>query len=241
MSVTNNSARIGVATGNNRTNSSGLPLASLRARGSQYITNIIPAGTTANPAVLPVPAAGTQFYVLFASAPIGIRPSGGIFDTYSQGTGLNLDIENQFNLLEVSNSNPFPIVFQIFVGFDSYIDNRLILANSLTPAVVYPTYSTASSATDIAINDLSGQAFVDINGKKWYAVQRAAILVFNPDTGVTLFVQAKGAATSSGPAVGVVYPQTSLNLPITGDYAISVGGGAINAIVSEIYTALAAN
>lgn len=234
MSVSNGSARLGVAAGSNRTNSSGAPLGALRSRGSQVINNIVAAGS-----ILPVPAAGTQFYLLFTSAPLAVRPSGGVFNTYSQGTGLNLDNVNQFDLLEMQNTTSAPIIFSIFVGFDSYIDNRLILANSSTPIVAYPTYSSASSLAAVSIPDISGQPFNDINGGKWFAIQRAAVLVFNPDTGVTLLLQKAGAATSSGPAVGVIYPQTSLNYPASGNFSLSVGGGNVNAIVSELYTSLA--
>lgn len=231
----NNAAKLGVAQGNNRLNSSGLPLADFRSRGSQQINNIVQAGDT-----LPVPCNGTQFYVLFCSNTISIRPSGGVFNDYGQGTGLNLPDINQFNLLEVKNNSASAIVFALFVGFDSFIDNRLILTDNLTPLVAFPTYPTANAANAIAINDLSGQPFTDINGKKWYGVSRQSILVFNPDTGVTLLLQAAGSAISSGPAVGIIYPQTSLNYPASGNYSISVGGGNINAIVSEIYTALPA-
>lgn len=229
------SASLGIATGNNRLNSSGTPYIDPRARSSQQINNIVQAGQT-----IPVPCNGNQFYVLFSSANIDIRPSGGVFNEYTQGTGLNLPDINAFSLLEVKNNTNAAVVFALFVGFDGFIDNRLILANNLTPQVAYPTYPVASAATQINITDRSGQAFDDINGNHWYAIQRQAIMVFNPDTGVTLLLQKSGSAVSNGPAVGVIYPQTSLNFPIVGDYTISVGGGNVNAIVSEIYTSLPA-
>lgn len=229
------SASLGIASGNNRLNSSGTPYIDPRARSSQQINNIVQAGQT-----LPVPCNGNQFYVLFSSANIDIRPSGGVFNEYTQGTGLNLPDINAFNLLEVKNNTAGAIVFALFVGFDGFIDNRLILANNLTPQVSFPTYPTASAAATVSIIDQSGQPITDVNGDSWYAIQRQAIMVFNPDTGVTLLLQKFGSVVSNGPAVAAIYPQTSLNYPVSGDYTLSVGGGMVNAIVSEIYTALAA-
>lgn len=228
-------ARLGTSSGDFRLNSSGQALGNVKSRTSLYYTNIIQAGAT-----LPVPASGTQFYVVFSTAAINVRPSDGVFVNYVQGTGLQLQEINSFQLLEVNNPNAFPVIFQMFVGFDEYIDKRLILNNTTTPAVIFPTYTEPGTAVAVAINDLSGQAFSDINGKAWYAIQRIAILIFNPDTGVTLLVQGRGATGSAGDAVGAVYPLTSLRLDASGDYALSLGGTAINAIVSEIYQAIAA-
>lgn len=230
-----NAASLGVATGTNRLNSSGQSLGNVKSRSSLTYTNVVPAG-----GVLPIPAAGTQFYLVFATATLNIRPSGGVFAPYQQSTGLQLVEANAFELIEVQNTNAGPVVFQLFVGFDQYIDNRLTLNSSLTPTVAFPTYPVANAAASVAINDLSSLSFVDINGQKWFAIQRLSIIVCNPDTGVTLLLQKSGAATSSGPAVAVIYPQTSLNLPIQGNYSLSLGGASVNAIVSELYQSIIA-
>lgn len=233
--INNNAALLGVSQGDNRLNSSGQSLGTVKSRSSLTYTNTIPAGGT-----LPIPAAGTQFYLVFATAQLNIRPSGGVFAPYQQSTGLQLVEANAFELLEVQNLNAGPVVFQLFVGFDQYIDNRLTLNTTLTPTVAFPTYATPNSASAVAINDLSTLSFTDINGGKWFAIQRIAIIVCNPDTGVTLLLQKSGAATSSGVAVAAIYPQTSLNLPVSGNYALSLGGSNINAIVSELYQSIAA-
>lgn len=227
--------KIGVSQGSNRLNSSGSSLGTVKNRSSQFITNIVPAGGT-----LPVPCNGTQFYVTVATATINIRPSDGVFNNYVAGTGLQLLEVNAFSLLEVQNTNAFPVVFQIFVGFDQFIDKRIFLALNNTPQVINPTAPTPSALTVINIPDLTNQQFTDINGKKWYAIARTALLIFNPDGGATLTLQKFGALTSTGPAVAMIYPTTSLNLPVSGSYTINAGGGAINAVVSEIYQALAA-
>lgn len=218
----------------NRLNSSGGRLASVKSRTSLTYNNIITAG-----AVLPIPAAGTEFYLEFATAQLQIRPSGGVFNPYSAGLGLSVDLSNSFELLEVRNDNAFPVVFSLFVGFDGLIDNRLFLQNNSLPQVAFPTYPTALTAPAVAINDISGSQFTDINGGKWYAISRSAIMIHNTDTGVTLLLQKQGG-TGASPAIAAIYPQTSWQGSVSGNYALNVGGGNVNAIVNEIYTSLAA-
>lgn len=224
-----------IATGSNRTNSSGRSLGTVLSRTSITINNIVPANS-----ILQVPCAGTQFYVVVQTAPISIRPSGGVFNVYEQGTGLQLEEINAFQLLEVKNENAFAVVFSIFVGFDQYIDNRLILTNTGQQLVANPTYPVVSAAATVAITDLAGSQFTDINGDDWYALSREAIYIFNPDPGVTLLLQLAGSVVSNGPAVAIIYPVTSLRYAASGDYSLSVGGGNINAIVSELYSAIPA-
>lgn len=232
MPPTNNTR----ALGDNRTNSSG----NFAAVGPLGRTSIIyPLVVPAN-SVAPVPCAGTTFYVTVSTGPVDIRPIGGVFNTYTNGKGLKLKLENAFPSLEVRNTTSNPLVVQLFVGFDEFIDNALILANTGQALVANPTNPTASVATNINIPDLSGGAFTDINGVEWYALQREAIYVFNPDAGVTLLLQRFGSVVANGPAVAVIYPVTSLRYPASGDYCINVGGGAINAIVSELYQAIPA-
>ncbi len=225
------------ATGSNRTNSSGRSLGNIVNRTSLTIRNIVQAG-----GILPIPAAGTQFYVSFASAPIEIRPSDGTFVAYSQGTGLQLTEVNSFSLLEIRNQTANPITFELFVGFDQYIDNRLIITTSSLAQVVYPTYPVAGSATFIDIPDRANTAFDDINGNHWLGVSRVCILVGNPDASQLLYVQRGVPAPTllTDPAILPVYPGTSSRLDVSGHYAMTVGGGSINAIVSEIYNAIPA-
>jgi hypothetical protein len=208
-----------------------------RAKGSQIITNVVAANGT-----LPLRVSGSQFYMLASSAAVDIRPmaagSVGFFDTIVTGTGKNFNDINAFEQLEVKNNNNFAVVFSLFVGWDDYIDKRLIVASNTNPQVAYPTYPTPNAAAIVDITDLSGQAFTDINGGKWYAINRVAILIFNPDTGVTLLVQKATSIVGNGPAVGIVYPQTSLRLDFSGNYRLNLGGANINAVVTEIYNSV---
>jgi hypothetical protein len=225
------------ASGDNRVNTSGMVIGTVKNRTSLVYTNTIADGQ-----ILPIPCAGTQFYLLISTGPIDVRPSGGVFNTYSQGQGLQLDLENAFTQLEVRNSSGFPVVFRIFVGFDGFIDNTLIL--NVNPngsqQVAYPTYPTPNSAAHVDIPDLSGQSFRDVNGKQWYALARVAIIISDTDTGVTFLLQKSGASTASGEAVCAIFPQTSIRMDIAGDYSMDLGGANLNCLVSEIYNALAA-
>ena len=222
-------AALGVAPGNNRVNSQGRPPSSLRARSSQIINNIVQPGAT-----LPVPAAGTQFYLLVATLPIAIRPSGGVFNTYSAGKGLNLLPENAFDLIEIRNTSAVAVVFSIFVGFDGYIDNTLILNTASGEAqVVNPVQSTVLATNNILIPDLSGTVITDPNGDQWYSISRTAILLFNADGAAVYDV----VNTANSMTIALLQPLQALRLDISGDYRITEGGN-INAIVSEIYQAI---
>lgn len=229
------SQRLGVAQGSNRLNSAGVALPSVANRTSRFYNNVIAAGAT-----LQVPITGTMFYVTVAAAPIDIKPSSGVANSYQQGTGLELDLVNAFDLLEISNPNPNPVVFQLFVGFDKFIDKRIFLNTWQTPQIAYPTAPLPNVSTAIAIPDISGQAFTDINGNSWYAIARVALIVSNVDSGVAFTIQAAGASSATGPAIASVPPLTAIRLDVAGDYSLHVGGGNIPAIVSEIYQALAA-
>lgn len=222
-----------VAPAGNTVNTQGAALPNAKNRTSLFINASIPAGATSSFA-----APGTQFYVLVTSAGINIRPSKGSFNSYNVGQGLQLSIENAFSSIEVQNTTANPVAVSIFVGFDSFIDNTLILNNASNPAVIYPTYPTANAAASINIADKGGTAFTDINGGKWIAVNRVAILVFNLDSGTTYLVQKSGSIVSSGPSVGAVFPLTAIRLDATGNYTMATGGGNINCIVSEIYNAI---
>lgn len=153
---------------------------------------------------------------------------------------MNLNDENAFAMIEVKNNNSFVIVFELFVGFQGFIDNKLILSQALYPQVAYPTYPTPNAAANVNINDISGTKFADINGVNYYALYRVAIVISNTDTGVTLLLQKAGSVVANGPAVMSIFPATSIRIDMSGNYCLNLGGANINAIVSEIYSALAA-
>lgn len=220
-----------------QTGGGSMPQKSLAAQG-QLVNLSIPAGTS-----IPLVIAGDNFYFIVSTAPasalIQVRPRGGNFNEYQQGTGLNLRATGAtFDMLEVKNVSANPQVVSIWVGFGEYIDNRLILAGSQIQAVVNPTYPTPGTTTTINIPDLSGSSFTDINGKLWLAISRVSIEMTNFATGTDYILQGYNSAVNNGPGVLAVLARTSLIFGVSGNYSISNGGGATNLIVSEVYNAV---
>ncbi len=215
---------------------------------SQAVPVIIPAATVdgfgqLQPSEQSIAFPGKQFYILAASNPVTIAPfRGGAIQlptTYSVGQGRK--VESGFDQLKVVNRNTFPINALVWVGFDDFINDQLVLVNSSYSQIINPTYNGVAPATTIAIPDLSGQTFFDVNGKKWAAISRVAILLFNTSTGTSYNLQGSGAATATGPAVAQVNGGQPIRIDAGGNYSINIGGAAIPAIVSEIYNAFPAS
>lgn len=223
------------AQGSNRSNSSGQAPRNPTSRGSLTYSNVIPAGGT-----LQIPAAGNEFYVTVTTGTIQIQPDNGVANPYDSGTGLQLDLSNSFSLLQVKNNNAFAVVFQIFVGFDTFIDRRLYINQNLTPQITIPTVALSGS-TIVLIPDLGGSQQT-VDGVKWNLIQRTSVLVGNADTGATYILQRKTSPVTSAPFPGFpVYPLTSLNVQSTGDFSMSAGGGPMNVYIFETYSALLAS
>jgi hypothetical protein len=199
-------------------------------RSSQVITTIIPANGS-----IPVFQAGKEFYLSLATAAVDIIPNKGPTSRYTQGTGLIVDDSNLFNQLQVSNPNSFSVVISLFVGFGGYVDNRTTLFNPLISNVIVPTYPTAASLGTVPILDKTGTAIVDINGNNFLALARNGIYVSNIDLASVYNI----CDHATGLLVALaVQPQTEIVFPASGDLQISVPAGTVNAIVSEIYSAV---
>ena len=233
--------------GNNKNEIQATPVQTPTAvvpRTSRQIPAIIPAGTMVNGQIQPgqtfVAGAGTEFYVLSTTGTVSICPvrAGNIGITNAFQTGQGQKVSASFDQLLLSNPTTATMVVVLWVGYDEFINNQLILAQTVTQQVAYPTYSTASTKPNVAINDLSGTIFTDINGTQWGAISRVAIMVFNLDTGVTLLLQKAGATGPSAPAVGAIPPSLAIRFDFGGNYVLNLGGANINAIVSEIYSAV---
>ncbi len=220
-----------IANDSNRTNTSG-QFRSNRGATSLTVNQVIPANSG-----VPVSVSGAFFYVTVATAEIQVRPAGGAYNPYVPGTGLNVGAGNEFDRLDVYNNNAFPVAFQLFIGFDGFIDNRVILATGGAQPIGYPTYAIQSTANVVNIVDLSGQPFTDINGGLWYAVNRVSLTICNADTGTSILLQKATATSSADPAIAFIQPNTSYREQLAGNYRITQGGN-INAIVNEIYNAI---
>jgi hypothetical protein len=223
--------------GDNRQNTSGLPPTLQVNKTCRVINNAIVAGAT-----LPLPISGDQFYILTASGQIQIRPSNGVFNPYDVGTGLKLSNDEAFTMLEIKNETAEPVAFSLFVGFQEFIDKRLITINPVTPQVIHPVYDWQQGGDYLVeIPDLSGQVFLDQSGAEWYAIQRVKFLIHNFDT--TMFYRVVGPAALSqlSTAVAVVYPYTTEQIEASGDFRIYGDNSPqtdAKIVVSDIYQAI---
>lgn len=180
---------------------------------------------------------GLQAYLVVATASVNMRPLGGDFTIYSVGTGINT--LSPFEYIEVENFNSFPVVISLWIGFDSFIDNRLIIANSSNPNIAFPTYSVPLSATFVNIVDLSGGAFEDLDGTIWLPLYRVAINIFNLDPGNTykLGKYSPTGADLDEYIASVPPAPLPISLAMSGNYTYNPGG-SVNAIISEIYSCI---
>jgi hypothetical protein len=193
----------------------------------------IPAGQTQR-AML----AGTQAYLVVATAPVNMRPAGGDFSQYSQGTGIAAS--NAFQNVEIQNFQTYPVVISLWVGWDSFIDNRLIIANPQSANIVFPTYPTPLTAAYCNIVDLSGGPFKDINGGQWLALGRVSILISNLTSGTYLLSQYSPSGALLGPSVGIIPPTPlPIRYDIGGNYTVNTGA-SLNMIISEVYNSIPA-
>ena len=159
------------------TNAITVPKANLGTlSGGRLITIPLAAGATTT-----LTSRGTEFYFVVATGAVNARARGNVsgagdFVLYPQeGTGQVTGSE--FDFIDLQNPNSYAIAIGIWIGYGGFIDKRLILNNVANPNVAYPTYPVAKAGTVININDLSGQAFTDIDENNWIALSR----VGNPD------------------------------------------------------------
>lgn len=218
-----------VSTGN-RQNSVGRFSPAGVNRTSQIITTIIPAGQK-----FPVSQAGRRFYLPVATGAVNIKPNNGSTNNYVQGTGLEVDENNIFANLEVHNPNTFNVVIQIFVGFGSYIDNRLIVYDPNTISTLYGTSPIVNVSANIDIPDLSGNPITGPNGELYLALNRIAIYVSNVDLASDYTL--KNVALNQ--SYLTTFHLTNSVIPAQGHYHLS-GGGLINATVAELYNVIRA-
>lgn len=215
-------------------------------RISKTVTVFVPAGIAVNGQITPSEAtltqAGDRFYVIATSAPISIQAlrAGNVGATNSFQNGQGQTVSQGFEQVSVKNYNTFAIAALIWIGFEDFINDQLVLSQTSTPLVTYPTQPVATGAAgDIQIPDLSGQLFTDINGKAWYAISRFSIIISNISSN-PIYLQKFGSTSATANAV----LQCPAGQPIAhnaqGNFTISVGGASVPAIVSEIYYSIAA-
>lgn len=209
-------------------------------RTAQSVPIIIPAATLFNgqvqPAEIPLVVSGEVFYLRAANGQLAITAfRGGATGTENTfGVGQGREVSSGFENIIVRNYNLFPVVGLLWVGWDNFINNQLIIDQQNTPNIAFPTYPIPNAATTLNITDRSGTSIQDIDGKTWLALYRVAIQIFNLDQGNTYLLYRLGGSPGSPAIAAIPLAPLPIRLDISGSYTISVSGG-INMIVSEIY------
>jgi hypothetical protein len=231
-----------IAQGTNRVNSSGLVTAPVAGQSGLLYSGTLAAGQT-----IPIPCQGTQFYLVTAPTPLRVKQSGGSFGLYPQGTGLQVGKESAFSLIEVNNPTQTTIAFQIYVGFASFIDKRLISAQPVQQIFHLPNVTPLGGGTQVQIPDLSGTQFADYVTPSivWLAIQRVSLTVLAlpfVDTDGTIIVYAGNRSVAIGAIVGNTdaFPQPPpFVINSSGYYSVTseMAGGTYTAW--EIYDAVA--
>ncbi len=121
-----------VVFGSNRLNSSGdfrniNPI----AKSSYFQEVVLIAGQT-----LQLALAGNVFYIVATTAAVDIRPRGGTYNSYNLAQGLRVLPENAWGILEVHNPEVITTTFTLFIGFDEFIDNQLVLSSASIAQIV---------------------------------------------------------------------------------------------------------
>jgi len=217
-----------------------LPAAVTTAAG-----NLIPSSTT-----IEVP--GSYFYVKLTSAAIQIRLPGGSWSSYLTGDHIQVEKENAWQRLEIQNANPNPLAAAIFVGWDTFGTDRLILQSPENPQIIFPKYASSAglynaatglwdasgSAEYVDVVDLSGQLIVDTSGNQWLAIQRVGLIITN-ETNNWFPIIAYEARANGNEFTSCPTQQITL-LPISG--SVTIHPGTDNTCkISEIYSVIPLN
>ncbi len=202
---------------------------------SRQISSTIAAG-----AVLAFPGLGSEFYFDFLSASVLARPyvngTPGAANSYTQGTGLNIDplqIGSVYNVVELTNPNSFPVVFSLRLGFTGFIDRRLVQQTTQANPVTYATYGAPNTLASVAVPDLTNSTFADLNGGLWIATSRIAIRISNLSLSPLPIYNSAGTLV-----VDEVMSSSSYYLPSSGNFLVKVAAGNINGTISELYNAI---
>jgi hypothetical protein len=195
-------------------------------------------GLIAAGATVQVALSGTNFYLTASTAPLYMRPRGGLWVYYYVGTEGRLD--QGFDLVEVQNPTTNPVTFQLLVGYDSFVDHRLF-PNSPTQNVVHVPQPNAQGQV-IAV-DLSGLAFNDPAGTPWLAISRLSVTVQVAalGTGDALAIVAGGLGSGGNQILKLTAPGGPFTYPVAGRVnANATGDNTENDVwyFWEIYSAI---
>lgn len=217
-----------IAQGNNRTSSQGLT--HLNGLGGSQITyeNTLAAGAS-----YPVPATGNTFYIFASNGTISIKPNNGFFVDYVQGTGLLQKGGNAFNQLQITNSTASAVTFVLIVGFDEFIDKRVILVNGPLTAAI-PVQNALTKAIGSGLFAIPATTIIPFPGNANGSTARKAFVVANTDVANAIYV-----LDAANVVCGIVFPSSSWSIECAGELGVyNPNGGTINNVaVTEIYYA----
>jgi len=193
-------------------------------RASTVKSSVIPAGGYFN-----LEQFGNRFYFINATAGVLVRADQGVQKPYRKSTGEDFEKQNAFfNRLEIYNPNAFNVYVQLWVGFGEYLDTTAELIELF--ARYYPV--TIPSQT------IGGGSYVSLNGNpSGVQLQRKGVVVSNNDPSNSIIIKDVDPTTNL-PVTGgcLVFPKTSVYLPISGACAIANDTGAgIVVYVSELW------
>lgn len=183
---------------------------------SHFSTLEIPAGR-----VIPINAAGRNFYVVYSPVDLEIALNGSEFAVYGQGAGLDDMPEGRtFKRLEVRNPSAASILVKIYIGGPLYRDSRY--------AVIEPnTIADGWSGTQLAAT--TGQSFPGTPAG--LRVRRKAIVATNRDANLNLQIR-----DAAGHTILTIFPETSITLPISGEVEFyNPNGSPVACDFSEIW------
>jgi hypothetical protein len=226
------------------------PVAAIVVPSAAGANNTSYAGIVGAGQTLPLSMAGTNFYLSIATAPLFVRTSGQAWSLYQPGTGANV---GAFSLLELYNSSPNAITFQVNVGTSFFIDHRavtpLVPFSIIVPAVWGPYFGGSYSTI---LDDKAGQLVTDIGGKQYIAVQRILASFqtgVNPSGNTIIFVSGDNSANQIAIVQSIPAPGGAISGPFTIDsntgnifatMNVPNGGGDGNVwgLVYELYLAV---
>ncbi len=215
-----------IVTTNNRLNTSGSPVSGVGGT-SFYIYDTVAPGQTTCYAV-----SGTSFYVFSSNGTLSIQPSGGYFVEYTQGTGLMKKDGNTLTQLNVQNTGATAVTFILFVGFDEFIDRRVVLVNGPLTAAV-PVQNAATKNKGTGKTTIAGGSTDTYAGTANGSAARKSITVTNNDGAQTLQV-----FDSTNTLFATIQPAMAWFMESSDVWKVhNANGGAVAYNVGEVYYA----
>ncbi len=173
---------------------------------------------------------GERFYFITATGTVGVTTDKTPEKPYFQGTGEQFPPDFWFHRLQIRNPNPYPISIIVWAGFGEYLDSRISVLEAPTKiyGVVLPGSAIPASSEVYLPGTPTNQQ-----------IQRKGFVISNMDLANSLFIMQANLAGVGTVTTNVVFPRTSITLPITGPFVVrNDTAGAIVTYIGEIWYVL---